>query len=58
LSALACPAHEYAHAERHDLGYERPKSLPDILLDEAEASIHASFHPVLGRKDREDLSVL
>jgi len=55
LSVLACLAHEYAHAERHGLGYERPKVLPDVLLDEAEASIHASFHPVLAHKDREDL---
>ena len=55
LSALACLAHEYAHAERHSLGYQRPKDLPDMLLDEAETSIHASFHPILRRKDREDL---
>jgi len=55
LSLLACLAHEYAHAERHSLRYERPKVLPDMLLDEAETSIHASFHPVLRRKDREDL---
>ncbi len=55
LSLLACLAHEYAHAERHSLRYERPKVLPDMLLDEAEASIHASFHRVLRRKDREDL---
>jgi hypothetical protein len=26
-----------------------------MLLDEAEASIHAAFHPVLRRNDREDL---
>jgi hypothetical protein len=55
LSLLACLAHEYAHAERHSLRYERPKVLPNVLLDEAETSIHASFHPVLRRKDREDL---
>lgn len=55
LSVLACLAHEYAHAERHARGYQRPKMLPDLLLDEAEASIYASFHPALGRKDREDL---
>jgi hypothetical protein len=55
LSILACLTHEYAHAERHAAGYQRPKVLPDVLLDEAEASIHASFHPVLGCKDREDL---
>ncbi len=55
LSLLACLAHEYAHAERHSLRYGRPKVLPDMLLDEAETSIHASFHPVLRRKDREDL---
>ena len=55
LSVLACLTHEYAHAERHVGGYQRPKMLPDLLLDEAEASIHASFHPVLRHKDREDL---
>jgi hypothetical protein len=33
LSVLACLAHEYAHAERHGFGYERPKVLPDVLLD-------------------------
>lgn len=55
LSVLACLAHEYAHAERHALGYDRPRELPDVLLDEAETSIHASFHRVLGPRDREDL---
>jgi hypothetical protein len=55
MSVLACLAHEYAHVERHALAYSRPKELPDVLLDEAETSIHASFHRVLGRRDREDL---
>ena len=55
LSLLACLVHEYAHAERHRVGYERPRVLPDVLLDEAEASIHAVFHRILWRKDREDL---
>ena len=41
--------------KRHHLGFARPKGLPDVLLDEAETSIHASFHGVLRRKDREDL---
>lgn len=55
LSALSCLAHEYAHAERHLMGFERPHQLPDVLLDEAETSVHASFYPVLGWADREDL---
>ncbi len=55
LSMLACLVHEYAHAERHHLGFARPHELPDVLLDEAETSIHASFHTVLRSKAREDL---
>jgi hypothetical protein len=55
MSPLACLAHELAHAERFRLGYRRPTQLPDVLLDEAEASLRAVFTSVLGRKDREDL---
>lgn len=55
MSLLACLAHELAHAERFRLGYRRPFELPDMLLDEAETSLHASFTPVLSRRDREDL---
>jgi hypothetical protein len=55
LSTLACLAHELAHAERFYLGYRRPTDLPDVLLDEAETSLRASFTSVLSPKDREDL---
>jgi len=55
LSTLACLAHELAHAERFQLGYRRPTVLPDMLIDEAESSLRASFTSVLGPKDREDL---
>src|SRR5436853_1397994 len=55
MSILACLAHELAHAERFELGFQRSISLPDCLIDESETSLHASFHPVLGPKDREDL---
>ena len=55
LSTLACLAHELAHAERFQLGYRRPMGLPDVLLDEAETSLRASFTSILSPKDREDL---
>jgi hypothetical protein len=55
LSTLACLAHELAHAERFHLGYRRPADPPDVLLDEAETSLRASFTSVLSAKDREDL---
>jgi hypothetical protein len=55
LSTLACLAHELAHVERFHLGYRRPTDLPDVLLDEAETSLRASFTSVLSAKDREDL---
>lgn len=55
MSILACLAHEGAHAERFELGFQRPVALPDSLIDESETSLHASFHPVLNPKDREDL---
>jgi hypothetical protein len=55
LSTLACLAHEFAHAERFQMGYRRPTGLPDVLLDEAETSLRASCTSLLGPKDREDL---
>lgn len=55
MSILACLAHELAHMERYELGFDRPITLPDVLLDEAETSLHASYNPVLGSKDRRDL---
>ena len=55
MSTLACLGHELSHAERFWLGYRRPTELPDVLLDEAEASLRASFASVLRMKDREDL---
>jgi hypothetical protein len=55
MSMMACLAHELAHAERHALGFARPAVLPDVLLDEAEASLHASFHQAVRPRDREDL---
>jgi len=37
------------------LGYRRPTDLPDVLRDEAETSLRASFTSILSPKDREDL---
>jgi hypothetical protein len=55
MSLVSCLAHELAHAERYDLGFRRPHELPDVLLDEAETSLHASFMNGLGPAEREDL---
>jgi hypothetical protein len=55
MSVLACLAHELSHAERFARGYRRPLEMPDMLIDEAEASLDASFHQALSSKDREDL---
>jgi hypothetical protein len=55
MSMPACLAHEIAHAERFEIGYDRPFKLPDSLIDEAETSLRASFSPVLTPRDREDL---
>lgn len=44
--------HLVGHFERN---YRRPIDLPDVLIDEAETSLNASFHIVLNPKDREDL---
>lgn len=55
MSILACLAHELAHAQRYEMGFQRPLARPHSLIDEAETSLHASFIPVLSFKDREDL---
>jgi hypothetical protein len=55
MSVLACLAHELSHLERFERGYRRPFDLPDLLIDEAETSLNASFHVTLSPKDREDL---
>jgi hypothetical protein len=55
MSILACLAHELAHADRNQSGFQRPLGLPDCLIDEAETSLHASFNPILNPKDREVL---
>lgn len=55
MSVLACLAHELSHAERHKLELNRPFELPDVLIDEAETSLHASFNLFLSKRDREDL---
>src|SRR5437016_5788344 len=34
MSILACLAHELAHAERYEMGFQRPLQLPDNLVDE------------------------
>jgi hypothetical protein len=55
MSRLACLAHELAHAERFELGFRRPTALPDVLVDEAETSLHASFMSSLTANDQTDL---
>ena len=55
MSVLACLAHELGHLKRHQMGFNRPIELPDGFLDEAEASIHASFETRMSRGDRRDL---
>lgn len=59
MSTLACLAHEFAHVERHRLGYRRPTGRPDrepdVLLDEAETSLRAAFTLVIYPRDRCDL---
>ena len=52
MSELACLAHELAHAERFRYRFVRPVELPDKLLDEAEASLHASWYIPLNESDR------
>lgn len=55
MSVLACLTHEFSHAERFTRGYRRPIDMPDVLIDEAETSLDATFHIALSQKDREDL---
>lgn len=55
LSMIACLAHELAHAERFELNFKRPFTWPDNLRDEAETSLHASFHTELSARDQADL---
>lgn len=55
MSVRACLAHELAHLLRAELGFRRPFTPPDVYLDEAETSIHASFLDHVSRQDREDL---
>ena len=56
LGILACLAHELAHWERFEAGYNRPLDAPDNRLDEAETSLRATFHPRLNEIDRDDLA--
>ncbi|MEA5618961.1 hypothetical protein VB711_14085 [Cronbergia sp. UHCC 0137] len=55
MSVLACLAHELSHINRFKMAYSRPLEMPDILIDEAETSLDASFHIAISSKDREDL---
>jgi hypothetical protein len=55
MSMQACLAHELAHMLRAELGFNRPFTSPDVHLDEAETSIHASFLESVSLRDREDL---
>ncbi len=55
LSPLACLAHELSHIERYEKGYNRALNMPDVLIDEAETSLDASFQIVLSKRDRQDL---
>ena len=41
--------------QRFERGYRRPFDMPDLLIDEAETSLNASFHSIINTKDREDL---
>ncbi|MDM8549018.1 hypothetical protein QUF72_03025 [Desulfobacterales bacterium HSG2] len=53
LSESACLIHELSHAQRYYLGFRRPCSpSADYHPDEAETSLHASFHSVLYPSDR------
>ncbi len=53
LSEIACLIHELSHAQRYYLGFRRPcNPLADYRLDEAETSLHASFHSALYPSDR------
>ncbi|MGI4791356.1 MAG: hypothetical protein ACRYFS_21215 [Janthinobacterium lividum] len=55
MSEMACLAHELSHAQRFYMGIDRPTERPDVFLDEAEASLHASFLSPISFTDRQDL---
>ena len=55
MSEVSCLAHEMAHAERYRMGIDRTTDQPDVLLDEAETSLYASFVTPLSEKERIDL---
>jgi len=55
MSETSCLAHELAHAERYRMGIDRTTNQPDVLLDEAETSLYASFIIPLSEKERKDL---
>ena len=55
MDYLTCLCHEYAHAQRLSMGFDRPTKTPESHLDEAETSIHASFIPCLHKNGRKDL---
>ncbi len=56
MSEMACLAHELAHAERyHKMKIDRPDTDAANPVDEAEASLHASFMQPLSISDRNDL---
>lgn len=54
-SLVACLAHELSHVERFERGYRRPIEMPEMLIDEAETSLNASFMQLISQRDREDL---
>lgn len=55
MSEVACLAHELSHAQRFRMGIDRPTDQPDVFLDEAEASLHASFLSRVSFSDRQNL---
>ena len=55
MSEVACLAHELAHAHRFRMGIDRTTDQPDVFLDEAEASLHASFLSRVSFGDRQNL---
>jgi hypothetical protein len=55
MSNVAVLAHEMAHAKRHRKEYNRSIDMPDMLIDEAETSLEASFNPNIAAKDKRDL---
>lgn len=55
MSEMACLAHELAHALRFEMEINRPMVPPDSYLDEAEASLYASFMLSISVTDRRNL---